>query len=240
MKKALKYLVYLGCFHMLVTCKQKHSNVQDTGISKTKKDTGITEASDPLRVRILGSKTFSYDDEFTSGLYKVVITTYYINDTLSDVYAWEAVSWPIVGSQKIQFMYKDLPYANFDFPTKKISRQTKKGKSVKSAEIIIWNANLIKGQKADLFGIFEAAALCVGAFCPTYQGVFDLSGKPVYQVYSYGPENHTLIIGNGIPKNGLTYKVLGEKLDSIQKIYGVSNEIMYASYKSQRKIGVNK
>ena len=237
-----KYLLYLCLAYIPIIVSCKHKQVKDNfpTVEKSNVETGpdTLQTFDSLNNKVL-PRNFSHHDEFISGSFRIVITTNYLNDTLSEHYAWEARSWPIVLSQNIQFMYKDSLSANFDFQTTKIPKQTRKGKSVKSAEIIIWNANLIKGNKADLFGIFEAAGICIGASCPTYEGVFELSGKPVYQRYSYGRENHTLIVGNSITQNGLTYKELVQKLVSIYNVNGISKELMHASYKSQREIGIN-
>lgn len=242
MTDAIKYLVSIHILFsfLFVGCGNQSSggNLKNADTNKIEDHDDTLKSRDSLSGALYLQDTFSHDDEFVSGIYKVVITTTYINDTLSEEEAWEAIQWPIVKSQKVTFKCKDSVCTVFEFPTRKISRQTKKGGSVKAAEVIIWNAGLIQGKNTTLFGIPEATGLCTGSYCPTYNGVFNLTGVPVYQLFKNEAKELSLLVGKEARKI-TDDKSISHKIDSINRAAGITREIETASWNSRRKIGIN-
>ena len=243
MSRGSTYLNYLCIIFTvtLVTCKGKSLNThEDNDSVKTEEYKQLAQSSKALSAKIVQSDTFSYNDEFISGPYTIVVTTRYINDSLSGDEAWEAIQWPIVETQEVMFKYKDSISTVFHFPTRKIHRRTTKGKTVDAAELVIWNANLIQGKKTILFGIFEATGLCSGSYCPTYDGVFNLDGSLIYQIFKDESKRQSLVIGNEVNKVILSSKKSYEKLDNIYRVNGITQEILNEAWITRRKIGVNK
>jgi len=181
---------------------------------------------------------FTYTDEFVSNFNKVIVTTYYINDSLSDNEAWEVMQWPIVKNQKITFLYKDSISSVFYFPSGKILRQTKANKFIEAAEIIIWDANFIQGKNEVYFGVFEASGICNGSLCPTYDGAFRLSGNPIYQIHSVNKKK-MLILGGGRTEN-LLHKKGVSKLETLYDSIGITKKIMDDAYENRKRIGLKK
>jgi hypothetical protein len=104
--------------------------------------------------------------------------------------------------------------------------------------MVIWNA-AYEGNTV-LFGILEASGLCNGSYCPTYDGIFKLNGSPVYQIYADDTKQQTLLIASEPHKWKLSTAKLKEKVDSIELLNGLSNEILNKSWVERRKIGINK
>ena len=238
-----RFLFSLGIayFSMLAGCRNRHSNsniknVQNADTTKSEKITDGPGFADIKRIELPQGSKFTHKDEFESDSFKIIVNTHYINDTLSDYYAWEAINWPIVEKQTITFKYNDSIHSVFDFPAKKISRKTSQGKTVRSAEMVMWYAGFVKGEKGVFFGIFEAHGLCLGAYCPVYNGLFKLNGEPVYQLFHENREQFLLIGNEKDPvKNGLR-----SKYDSIQVSNGISVDIMDKAWKNKKEIGLRK
>lgn len=217
--KVLNFFLIL-IFFMFSFCQKKNKQIFKTTI--------------PVKIE---DYNFKINKEFNSGFYKVLITSYCINDTLSEDEVWESIQWPIVIKQKITFKYKDTICSVFNFPSKTIDRKTKNDELVKAAEIVLWDATLFQTKDKVFLGFFEATALCTGSYCPTFDGVFNLNGSLVYQIYKDENKQRTLVFGDvKKPKKIILTNKNTYKFDSIVKSYDITNEAIQEAYKKSKKI----
>lgn len=90
--------------------------------------------------------------------------------------------YPIVISQRLNFLFRDTLLNTFLIPTNTINVKTKDNIQLQTTDVIIWKAFVLQTEKESLYCI-HSTGLCNGILCPEYKGFYTLDGVIIFQDY---------------------------------------------------------
>lgn len=183
------------------------------------------------------SEKIKHVDEITINCKKIEISTNYINDTLAEEEAWDEIKWPIIENQFIIFKHNDSVVNTFLMPTKQIIRTTNNNIKVRASELVIWQAAILVLEHDTFFLIGDASWLCQGSYCPTYEGLFKLSGEPIYQVFRDENKQATMYVGKNTSRP-IRLDKDNSQLNDLYKDLGITSNMLSDDWKNKFCVGI--
>jgi hypothetical protein len=76
--------------------------------------------------------------------------------------------------------------------------------------------------------------------CPTYTGIFALTGKPVYQIFKNEEKQFSLVVGTESKSGIMNESKILHRIDSVYKVVGIARSAVSESWNARTAIGIQK